>query len=493
VDADMLMYDSAREVVTAQGNVRITFRRYRVFADAARYELRTQVLEAMGRVRVVDDQQRELRGSRVIYHADTEQGTLEAARGLVDRQRRVYFEADRLDFSPDRFVTHNSTITNCDPANPLLYLRAQRVEIVPEESAIAFGASAFVGARRIYTAPRLVVDLRPGQEGVLFPGFGAGEVDGIWVSYPFRVAVAGVPGRLDLKYGTRSGLFGLLTLTRRQPVRDPAFVATLRAGRAQTQDDRAAFNLLAYDVADLRFAVPTRRVADTTLAWSAEVTAGWYGERLTADQLATLLRPANVVTSRLDGRIMLETQQIPLAPRLTYRVFAGARASIYGTGDSRTIPSFGADLTYALEPRTTAVLGYQHAAISGATPLALDAVDPENTLSLTFTRAVPDRYRLVAGISHNAALSVTKYRGAVAVLVTPSLELGVFAVYNSAIAAFDDLDYTVRVVCDCADIFLRYRSVQRTVSIEFGLIGFGERRAQEVPRTQPPFVFPEDR
>jgi len=71
LEADSIVYDSAGQVVTAQGNVRMTLRRYRLFADAARYDLRTQIVVATGNVRMVDARGHELRGRALTYNART--------------------------------------------------------------------------------------------------------------------------------------------------------------------------------------------------------------------------------------------------------------------------------------------------------------------------------------------------------------------------------------------------------------------------------------
>lgn len=190
VDADILTYDSAQQVVTAQGHVRMTFKRYRLFADAARYDLRSQIVVATGHVRVIDPQDRELRGSELTFNNRTEEGILESSQGVIDRERRVYLRGARLDFTPDRFVTHDSFVTNCDPRNPLVHLTAKRIEIVPNAEIIAYDASVYVGSRRLWTVRRYVVSLRPDEKGTPFPGFGHGNVDGYWVDYriPLRFA-----------------------------------------------------------------------------------------------------------------------------------------------------------------------------------------------------------------------------------------------------------------------------------------------------------------
>jgi hypothetical protein len=488
VDADTLTYDSAQQIVTAQGHVRMTFKRYRLFADAARYDLASQIVVATAHVRVLDAEGRELRGQVLTYNNRTEEGVLEVTEGIIDRERRVYLRGSRLDFTPGRFVSHDSFVTNCDPRRPLVHLIAKRIEIVPDQEIVAYDAAVFIGTRHLLTVPRYVVSLRPDEPGTAFPAFGSGTVDGYWVDYHIPLRIAENRGLLYLKYGTTSGVMGLLTLTHTEPT----FDASLRIGRTQTSDSRSNFDILQYDVAEVSVQSKPIRIGSMPLSWTLAGGAASFGERLTATQLANLGLGSNASTSRLDGQVSVTTDRLPLSPRLTYGIQAGFRVSSYGTRDTRTITSYGIDLAYQVDPLTTATLGYQRAAISGITPLAIDQVDPQNTIGFTLSRAVPDHYRISAGVAHNAALAETKLSGLVAVIVSPSWELSVSAVYNTRLNAFEDLDYAVRRLCDCVDVTLRYRSVRHEVSLEFGLLGFGQRQAITVPRSVPTFTFPED-
>jgi lipopolysaccharide export system protein LptA len=475
IDADVITYDSLQQIVTAQGNVRTTFRQYRLFADAAQFDLRTGVVAATGRVRLVGLQGQELRGRALTYNTRTEAGVLESVEGVVER--RVYLRGDRLEVSPDRFVAHDSMVTTCDPARPLYRIVARRVEIIPNQEIVAHDASVYLGTRRLFTVMRYAVSLRPGEAGTNLPGFGSNTVDGFWIDYRLPVRVSSATGRLYLKYGAQSGVMALLSLTHRAP----AFTTTLRLGRTQTTDERQAFTLLRYDVAEISVASRPVPVGQTPFSWNLSAAAGWFQEQL-----------SGVATTRLDAEVGVTSRPIPVGPRLVFTTGATLRVSSYGTGAVRTITSLNASLGYELDRYTTMTLGYQLVTIRGSTPLAIDVVDPASTVSLAVLRAVPGRYRIAASAAHNTALSETKYSAAVGAFVTPTLELGVSALYNTRLAAFEDIDYMLRRICDCIDVVIRYRQVRREFSIELGLVGFPERGAPFVPRAipQPPALQP---
>jgi len=474
VDADTINYDSQQQVITAQGNVRVTLARYRLFADRAQYNLRTSVVTAAGRVRLVDGQGQELRGDELTYNTRTEEGFLVPAQGTLER--RVIIKGNRLDVSPNRYLAQNATVTTCDPARPAYHLTARQIEVRPGEAVIARDATLYVGGRKLVTLREFVASLRPEEEGTQFPTFGGDRIDRFWVGYRLPVRVADVTGRLALKVGLSSGPMPLLSLTRGAG----SLTTTLRLGRTQTFDTRAEFDLLRYDVAEIGVSLAPQRIGSTSFVWKASALVGWYAEHL-----------SGVQTAKFDGAVSIGTSA-PITPRLSYAVEGGVNISGYATGASRTVVTYGASLTYTLDALTSVTVGYARAAIQGATPLSIDVVDPADTISIGVTRAVPFRYRVSAAVAHNLALSETVYQGALFVVTGRRLELGVEAQYNTRLAAFEVLDLTVRVICDCVDAVFRYRASRGEISFEIGLMDFPPRSAPFVPRPAPtPSGLPE--
>lgn len=477
VEADSIVYDSAAQVVTAQGNVRVTLRRYRLFADGARYDLRTQIVVATGNVRMVDARGQELRGRTLTFNARTEEGRFEPIEGIVDRERRVYVRGDRLDFTQDRLVCFEGFVTNCDPKRPLYHITARRIELIPDREIVAHHATLYLGNRRLLTFPRYILSLRPGAEGTILPGLGYNSLDGLWVDYRIPVGMGSGRGRLYVKYGAITGIAPLLT----QAWEERAYTATLRLGRAHLVDDRPAFNGLRYDVAEISATKNPVRIGSGPFSWSLSGTAGWYSE------LAS-----GVATSRFDGELAVETERLRVAPGLTFAARGAARISAYGTGATRTVATLGAALTYRLDRHTTTSLRYLYVAVQGSTPLSIDVVDPASTISLGVTRTVPDRFRLSAGVAYNTVVPETKLTGSFMVIASPSLEVGASASYNVRLSSFEDIDYTVRFIRDCIDVVARYRQIRNEFSIEFGFVGITERRGLVPRTTRPGPELPED-
>ncbi|MGQ0550332.1 MAG: hypothetical protein ACT4PY_11770 [Armatimonadota bacterium] len=462
IEADVITYDAVQQVSTAEGNVRAAFGGFRLFADAARADLRTGVLTATGRVRLLDADGRELRGQTLTYNTRTEEGFLEPVEGRFER--RVYIRGSRVDVARRIYVMHDATATTCDPQRPIYRIAARRIEVIPGEELVAYDASVFLGGVRLFTIPRLRLSLRPGTPGPRLPSAGYNDTDGFWMDYRFDVRAVGGTGDLYVKYGTLSGPFALLTLSHGFP----SFSTRLRLGRTQLTEEPRLFgtriDLFRYDVAEIGAATKPIRLGALPLSLTASATAGSYAEHSTG-----------VATSRLDAEVTIASDAIVLTPNLTFSAQGAFRVSSYGTGAYRTITSFTAAFNYGLDRYTGVGIGYTHIGVNGLTPLTIDSVNQASAFVLNLSRAVPGRYQIATTLFYNAAVPETGVLAFVGVTLSPSLEIGVFADYNFRLVAFNDLDYTVRWTCDCIDIVVRYRQIRRAISITFGLTGFSER------------------
>lgn len=462
IEADVITYDAVQQVSTAEGNVRATFGRYRLFADAARADLRTGVITATGRIRLVDADGREIRAQTATYNTRTEEGFLEPIEGRFER--RVFIRGSRVDVTRRLYTMHDATATTCDPQRPVYRIAARRIELVPGEELVAYDATVFLGGLRVLTVPRLRFSLRRGEPGPRLPSVGYNDTDGFWIDYRVDVNAVGGTGDLYLKYGNRSGPFALLTLNHGFP----SFNTRLRLGRTQLTEEPRLFGTrvdqFRYDVAEFGAVTKPIRFGGLPLSVTVSATAGTYAEHTTA-----------VSTSRVDTEVLLAMDPIVLTPKLTLSAQGGYRVSSYGIGAHRTITSFVTSFSYIIDPFTSVGIGYTHIGITGHTPLNIDVVNPVSAYVLSFSRVVPGRYQFATTLFYNAAVPETGIHALVGVALSPTLEVSVFADYNFRLAAFNDLDYTVRWTCDCIDIMVRYRQIRRAISIEFGLTGFSQR------------------
>lgn len=462
IEADEIAYDAATNIVTARGRVRVTHPRFRVFADTVILDLTAQVLTAEGRVRLIDAQGRELRGARLVYHIDREEGTVTDAESILDQ---TYLRGGQVEVGRDRITVHQATVTTCDPGRPLYRITARRVEVTPGEMLVAHDASLWLGSVRVVTLPVYRMSLRPGeQRGPTLPGVGYSGTDGLWVDYRYEYTLGGTSGNLYAKYGQRTGLFALNTLTYARP----SWSIALGVGRTQQQDPGGL--LREFSQAEVVYTPTPARLPNTPLFLSGYAAVGWFQETATAR-----------ATTRFDGRLSLASETYRLSPRLSAFAAASYRLSLYGTGDRRQVLSGNVTLTYQLDDVTTATFGYDLTAPQGTTPFLFDGVTPGSTITLAVARTLAD-YRFSTAVSHNFAVPETKLSAEVGVRISPTLFLTTGAVYNLSSRAFQDIDYTVEYRCDCLTVSVMYRQVRGEIWLLLSLRGVSERLTFQLPR-----------
>jgi len=458
IEAEEITYDAATNVVTARGRVRVTHALFRLFADTMTFDLRTQVVT---RVRLIDAQGRELRGTRVVYAILRGEAIITLAETIVDR---VYIRAERVQGNAVRLTVDEATITTCDPTRPLYRITARRVEIIPGEELVARDASIWLGSVRVLTLPTYRMSLREAR-GPRLPGVGSNPTDGLWIDYRYPYRLGDMAGELYGKYGQISGFFLLNTLSYDQPL----WRLTLDTGRTQREDPNNVVHALT--TAELAGSVKPWRVPGLPLFLSGRAAAGWFDELDSA-----------VVTTRLDGTITLATETFSFGPSLDAYASASYRFSSYGTGEQRTIISGALALTYRFDQATTVTARYDLASVQGTTPFLFDAVNSTSTVALTVAHSRPD-FRVQAGVSRDfAALPIpeTKLSGGVGFRVSPTVFFDVAAVYNLTTEAFEDLDYTVTFQCDCLTVAVRYRQIRQEISLNV-ILGVSDRLTFTTP------------
>ncbi len=461
IEADEIAYDAATNTVTARGRVRVTHPRFRVFADTVLFDLQNQVVTAEGRVRLIDAQGRELRGARLVYHIDREEGTVTDAETILDQ---TYLRGGQVEVGRDRITVHQATVTTCDPGRPLYRITARRVVVTPGEELVAHDASLWLGNIRVVTLPVYRMSLRPGERGPNLPGVGYNQTDSFWVDYRFGYGLGPLSGALYAKYGQKTGLFALNTLTYGRPT----WAIVLEVGRTQHQD--ATGVLRAFTQAEGVFSLKSQRLPGSTLFWSARAAAGWFEETATAK-----------ATTRFDGTLAVSSEMYRLSPRLSAFAAASYRLSLYGTGDRRQVLSGNVTLTYQLDDVTTATFSYDLTAPQGTTPFLFDGVTTGSTITLAVARTLAD-YRFSTTVSHNFAVPETKLSAEVGVRISPTLFLTTGAVYNLSSRAFQDIDYTVEYRCDCLTVSVMYRQVRGEIWLLLSLRGVSERLTFQFPR-----------
>ncbi len=460
LEADEIVFDDAAQTVEARGHVRLAYRGITVQADFARILVREERLEARGHVVVIDREGREMRGDTLVYNAREDVAEMAPAETIVSG---VYIRAAHLRATRTLLVARESFLTTCDPGCPAYHLTASRIDFIPADRAVAYGATLWVGGRGILSLPVYVVSLRsPEETAGSFPGIGYNNVDGLWLSYRYAFFLGAPLGYASVTAGTLAQRGEVGVRLRDQPVG----------------------------------ALP--------LTWSAAASAGWHREQV-----------AGVETTRLQYEVGLQTPSLRLGPQTTWSTSWVWHEASYGTGDRLAVPRLESTISHRLGETATVRLGYRRLVPLGTSPLAVDAVDPDDVvdqLSLRYENSVPRGQTIATTFSASLVydyLSLSPSVGAsygerlagtyhwevggrynlftrmVTVLADVGTALGtdtyvtVQAEYNTATTLFEDLDYVLTAqIEDCFELSIKFRQVRQELWVSLGLAAFPQAQVQ---------------
>jgi hypothetical protein len=482
VEGDQVTYDQEAQMVEATGQVRLRYRGIRLEADRVVFDLQRELLTAEGHVLLVELSGRELRGIALRYDVRLGLAEMRQAEMVVDR---LYIRSAELQHRAAVITATETMLTPCPPASPAVRITARRIEIHPGERAVATNASLWVGRYRVITVPVYTVSLRSTEDTAQsFPRIGYSGTDGLWAQYVYEYTAGPVRGALLTKYGIRSGLIARNSLRyRRAP-----FAIDLTVGRNQDDDMRI------FDQAEVVLTQMEQPLGPLPALYTLELRSGWF------DEATTGLR-----TSRTQYGIGFRVPTLTLAPRLTFQGTAAWSEAVYGTGERQGVVRANLALKQELSPGRSLLLGYNVLEVLGGTPFLLDAIDPTDLVhkatvvhSHSGTRGSASTVFNVGGgydFRDRAPLVILGYGEELASRyhwgVTAEYNLGtsdteltvgggrtigygtyatVQAIYHTRTGTFEDLDFVITArLCDCLDVTLIYRQVRQQVWLEIGL------------------------
>lgn len=464
IEADQIVYDTVGRRIEAAGNVRIRHRDVRLWADYALVDLERQEILLRGNVVLVYRDGR-LVAQALRYDLRTQSASATDVRAVQDQ---VYFRAREVRLQEGVLRALDGFVTICDPAAPLYSVVAERVTVVPGRAVVAENAALRVGNTTVLRVPRFELPLlelpldevRPEDVARNFPRPEGGHdvVSGFWgaLRYPYRVG--DVAGEAYLRYNTILGFEGYNRLRYARPTWSMDLVVGVL---------RDAGNRM-YEAVELRY---------ETAPWSGTVhlsfgvSAGYYRERTTGAE-----------GPRVQGTARMGTPPLDLGAGLSLALSGSVRYSIYA---DRTLlaPTAGATLTYRLDPNSTLALSYRWSEFYGSTPFLFDAPSRESLVTASYAHAARG-FAFGAGVQYDFVPRHFRLLGNVHVTTADEWRFGVAARYNVTTSAFEDLDLSVGKRCDCLDVGLTYRVVQRQFWITVNLVP-SPRIQQLIPHPPP--------
>jgi len=436
-------------------------------ADFIRVNLTEERVEARGHVAIVDSAGREMTGDTLTYNARAQSAALTDAATFVSG---VHIRSDQIRATPGLIVAGESTVTTCDPADPLYHVSASRIEVIPGDRATLYGATFWVGRHGLFTLPSAMILLRSRKETAgSFPSVGYTNTDGLYLAYRYAFFVG-----------------------------EPLAYVTPTLG---TLAQRAEAGVLLEDYP----------LGSLPLSVTASASAGWHRES-----------GLNVETTRLQYIVDLHTADIPLGPQTGWRSSWKWTDASYATrlydpnGDRQSILDLHSTVMHRLAADATLALGYNVLRVYGQTPLALDAVDPEDLIDelrleyqkkgrrdegmattfragafidylpepvlgvtgttsayLAYGERVPRQYHWEAGTEYNLDTRAVTLLADTGVALGTDTYFTVQARYNAATTLFEDLDYILTAeIRDCFELSIKYRQIRQRLEISVGVAEF---------------------
>jgi len=176
----------------AGGKVVFEFPNATLKADSVDYDKDSGIAIATGNVYYRDyDHDEVMYADTAEYNTDSEFGEFHHVRGylkakivarpgLLTSKDPFYFEAERVEKQPDKYILHTAFITDCEMPNPWWTLHSNLIEYYPHDHALAHDAVyRFLGVPVFYF-PYFLKSLRtePRQSGFLTPNIGHSSTRG---------------------------------------------------------------------------------------------------------------------------------------------------------------------------------------------------------------------------------------------------------------------------------------------------------------------------
>lgn len=422
IEADVIDYDPAAQVLTAQGAVTLVRGGVTLHADRVEVSLALNSLMATGRL-ALSWQGREVRGEELYLDMAAGKGRLRRASGTVSG---VTFRGEEVSFDGDAITVEKGYLSTCDLDAPHYRLSGTRITIYPGSRAVVKGGWLRIG--EVPVLPVLGTDIRLDGEGARLPvprlylnretGFGA-AVDvsyylggGSWADVTLGYASKkGFEGGL----GVSAQLRGAAVSARADYTLDHEIKASLHVSKATglganvsatasysteagtTLGIEASENVRLGEVLGLSDVLPGLTLAATADA-ALLVDVAPSEARLAAAPAGgpPVVGPsADTAMGATPGSERISGGKVQVGGELsTGRVAIGRSGHLQGTvslssawysaagrpAQTRAVLAGSAEAGAKFTESLAGTLGYSVVKVTGATPFAYDYVEPSETL-----------------------------------------------------------------------------------------------------------------
>ncbi|GBC98250.1 hypothetical protein HRbin17_00750 [bacterium HR17] len=178
---------------TAEGTglVRLTYRNFTLFTRRLRYRRRDQIVEASEGVRLLSQRGLEFVGGRIVYDLGQRQWTMDGGKATMEPSffgagvaEPLYLTVHHFSGTEQRWTAEQATLSSCDRPVPHYSLRAESVEILPNDRLILRHIGVFLGDRKIIGLGRYTISIKPRRQRSRLPftpDFGYDRLGGVFV------------------------------------------------------------------------------------------------------------------------------------------------------------------------------------------------------------------------------------------------------------------------------------------------------------------------
>ncbi|WP_378950875.1 LPS-assembly protein LptD [Pelosinus sp. sgz500959] len=403
VEADELSFSDLTGDLFAKGNVVLTKNVQVISTEEVRGNTKQTEIWIDGKA-ILKEADTTLVGTGTHYNYTSRIGNMHEVKGKVGKE---YLSGTNVDFSPEKMVAFDGTVTRCPAVVPDYHISAEKVEIWPGEKMIVHNAKFWIGKMMIYSMATYETSLVPGQQKSAFPRIGYDSSTGLSISQYFEYPLADrLTAFIDADYYSKQGFMPTYGFASRQN----DYTIKLYQGKEKNGDDEWVEREpeLMLKMNSKRFGKVIGDFTATSGKWSEGAITGW----------------------RQSYKLYFSRDPIQLNDKTTLVVGSGFENINYGY-DKSTNNIWSIDTTVTVKPneRFETWMTYAYNNQSGTSPYDYDRLDTSRELFAGLTYHIDAR--------NSASVKMDYYLDA---------------------SKIKDMDYTWRHNLHCIDADLTYRA-----------------------------------
>lgn len=182
-----LKFDGGTKLITAEGGVRLTYRKITLEAERLRVDLDRDLLWAEGKVHYEKEKDK-IDAERVVYDLNGEAGTfygVDTTHRSDDLKGNVYVTGATMESGKDLLRLTSAQLTTCDLPDPHYHLEAKEITVYLKERLVARQVRYYEGKVRLFTLPYLLIPLKKENQFEL-PRVGYSQEDGWFIKTTYN-------------------------------------------------------------------------------------------------------------------------------------------------------------------------------------------------------------------------------------------------------------------------------------------------------------------